>query len=531
MTTPRLDFLSPLPPVRSGISDYSVDLLPFLRALCDVRVVRLPEQPVAAEIERRFHPVAFEHLGEDGRLPLYQIGNNRYHEAVRAAALRLPGVMMLHDVVLHHLLLDQTIGRGVWEPYPEQLRADHGWIGAAAAAGPYWGTYGQAAQFALAANRTILRRQRGVLVHSAWAARGLADEDPELRVRVVPMAVPLPPAADPAAGRAFRVRHGLPLDRPLLGSFGFQTPIKRTTTAIEALARPELGEARLLIVGEAAPTLDLLGPARAAGVADRLHVLGYVPFEEFGAAVAACDLCLNLRYPTAGETSASLLRVLAMGRACLVSDYAQFAELPDAVAVKVPIGEGEVEAFAAIAAQLLAQPERLAAMGRAARQWVQSENDPEKAARAVVEACGDFADCTPLAERRFVAPPATSLLAVRLAARLEVEGAVTPWPEGERRKLRVRLTNQSDHTFLAGGRADGGVAIRLRLEDARGRDLLAGRRWLPVTRDLGPGESFAAEVEVRRPAGRARLRVEPHLLGREQLEIAWTGEASWDREL
>ena len=47
----RLDYVSPLPPVRSGIADYSVDLLPHLAERADVRLIRLPGQPVAPEVE------------------------------------------------------------------------------------------------------------------------------------------------------------------------------------------------------------------------------------------------------------------------------------------------------------------------------------------------------------------------------------------------------------------------------------------------------------------------------------------------
>ena len=72
----RIDFVSPLPPVRSGIADYSADLLPDLAASCDVRVVHIGEQPIADELVERWQPVGVEHIGEDGRLPLYQMGNN-----------------------------------------------------------------------------------------------------------------------------------------------------------------------------------------------------------------------------------------------------------------------------------------------------------------------------------------------------------------------------------------------------------------------------------------------------------------------
>jgi len=333
-----LDYVSPLPPVRSGIADYSADLLPHLAPLCDLRVIRVPGQEVAEDVERRWTPASAEALGEDGRVPLFHMGNNRYHEAVLALALEQPGIVALHDLVLHHLLIESTLGKEeVLTPYQERLRADHGWVGEVAAEARQWGELGQAPMFELAAHRTLLRRQRGVLVHSEWAVTRLEREDPDLAVRRVPMAMPLPERLDEDAGLALREQLGIPAAVPLLGSFGFQTPIKRTDVVVEALGRPELAEAHLLIAGELSPALDVAGRARELGIEDRVHIAGFLPYEDFEAAIAACDLCANLRYPTAGETSASLLRVLAVGRPAIVSDYAQFAELDDAAVLKVPL--------------------------------------------------------------------------------------------------------------------------------------------------------------------------------------------------
>ena len=140
----RLDYVSPLPPVRSGIADYSVDLLPHLAERADVRLIRLPGQPVAPEIESAWLLAPDGATGEDGRLPLYQMGNNRYHEGVRDLALRIPGVLTLHDLVLHHLLLDLTLGRGEFYPYKDLLTRDHGWVGHAAALAKRWNAYGDA---------------------------------------------------------------------------------------------------------------------------------------------------------------------------------------------------------------------------------------------------------------------------------------------------------------------------------------------------------------------------------------------------
>ncbi len=534
----RLDYLSPLPPVRSGISDYSLDLLPSLESRCDLRVLRLPGQPVSEEVEERWHPVpALEALQaqrdlpegtEEGRLPVYHMGNNLHHAAVLDLAESFPGVLVLHDLVLHHLLMERTLAHGELDPYLERLEADHGQLGRAVAWARRWGAYSDASLFALPAHRSLLLAQRGVLVHSRWAAEMLREEEPALAVQEIPMGVPLPPAADEARRAAFRDRLGLPDHCVVLGSFGFQTPIKRTGKAVEMLAQPGLEEVHLLIVGQASEASDILGEARRVGVAERVHVTGFVPYEEFEAAIAATDLCLNLRYPTAGETSASLLRVLAMGRPAIVSDFAQFSELPNRIAVKVPLDEGEVPALAAAVKKLLDDPERLRTMGRAARSYVAETHDPGRAAEALVGACRELVSLSP-PERSRARPVVPSTLTWgEVQGCFEVEGAGLPWPPGERRDLELTVTNQGPSRWLAGASGPGGVVFQVELL-SDGEDLLEKRPWIPLPCVLGPGESRSLAVSIRRPPGAARLRIEGHVLG--AAGFGALGGQAWEQAL
>jgi glycosyltransferase involved in cell wall biosynthesis len=507
---PRLDFVSPLPPIRSGIADYSVDLIPPLARRCDLRVLTLPGHPWCREIEERFPTAPVAEAGKGGRLPLYQMGNNQHHLEVFRAALRVPGVLTLHDFVLHHFHLGRLHPHDI-EGYERLLEDDHGWEGRYASRAIRWGAYGDALQFALPAHRSLLRAQRGVLVHSSWAARSLAEEDPVIPVRVVPMGVPLPEPPAVAASQELRRRLAVPDTAPLLGSFGFQTPIKRTDTAIRALARPGLERAHLLVAGELSPYLDLAGEAKRAGVADRVHLLGFVPFEELGAAIVATDLCLNLRFPSAGETSASLLRVLALGRPAVVSDYGQFAELPDAAVVKVPVDGDEPGALAAQLAGLLETPERLTDMGRAARALVAREHSPERAAAAIVEACLELAELAPPGPEARRLPPPSSLIWGELPGSLEVIGAENPWPPGERRNLQVIVRNEGPARWLAADRGEGGVALEVRLL-GQDDEPLETHPWIPLPRDLEPGESWAIELPMRRPPVPCRLVLEPRVL-------------------
>lgn len=506
----RLDYLSPLPPVRSGIADYSVDLLPHLRERADVRVLRLADQPVDPEVEALYRPAPSESAGEGGRMPLYHMGNNRYHAEIWRLAMERPGLMVLHDLVLHHYLLDRTVGQGEFEPYREALAADHGWIGDAAARPVRWGAFGRAAQFFLPANRTLLRRQRGVLVHGHWAAAVLREEDPELRVRVIPMGIPLPPAATRADGLEFRAEWGIPDTAPLLGSFGFQTPIKRTDVAIRALAEPGLEQVHLLIAGELSPYSNYRELADELGVGSRVHVTGFLPFARLEAAIAATDLCLNLRYPTAGETSASLLRILAVGRPVAVSDYADFGDLPEEIALHVPLGQGEMPALAEALRGRLGAPRELAIMGEKARRFVAERHDPALAAGCLLAAAREMADQAPLAAESPRPGPGTTALHVRVPGRIEVACA-TEWAAGERRRLEVQVTNVGKQRWLPSQANPGGVIFEVQFLSG-GRDLYAGRRWLTLPHPLDAGESRAFELELRRPEGAARLLIKPMIL-------------------
>ncbi len=511
-----LDFVSPLPPVRSGISDYSADLLPALVERADVRLVVPTGTEVREDVAALAPVVPPERLGEDDRLPLYQMGNNHHHETVFDLAMRQPGVLTLHDLVLHHFLVGRTAGVRDFEAYSQALTHDHGWIGEAAALPIRWaGGWGDAAKFALPAHRALLGRQRGVLSHSRWAVDLLDEELPGLRTRAVPMGIPLPPFSieqSRASGAIFRTEHGIPMDAPLLGSFGFQTPIKRTRAVLRALAAPGLATVHLLVGGEVSPSFDLAEMAAELGVAERVHFLGFLPFTAFETAIAAVDLCLNLRYPTAGETSASLLRILAVGKPAVVSDYAQSADLPDACVVKIPVGDDELPALIARLPELLANRSRLDIMAHAARNEIAERHRPEAAADAVVEACRAWRDAVPLAPEPATPAAPTSLTIEQLPGTLRVEGTAD-WTPGSRRQVWIELINNSRGVWLAGERPVGGVAFEIRLE-SEGRDWHAGRPWPRVPGDVPPGARVQIALSLRRPLGPTRLRIEPHVLGR-----------------
>lgn len=527
---PRLLLFSPLPPARSGIADYVADLLPALNRWFEVILVRLRDQPqIREDLARRFLTLDWQEALEAEGIPLYQIGNNRLHEAVAEAAAERPGILVLHDLVLHHLLLDRTVGRGDFEAYRRILAANHGWIGDRVARPVRWGAFGQSGQFFLPAHRRLVELQRGILVHGPWAARFLREEVPGVPVRVVPMPVPLPPASSPEDAARFRIKHALPLDQPLLGSFGFQTPMKRTELVIRALARPELAKVHLLIAGEVSPYCKFQEVASQAGVEDRVHLLGYLPFEELERAIGAVDICFNLRYPSAGETSASLLRILALGKPVIASAYAELGEMvPELVRLIHPGPEELDELVLAVRQELSLPRETKELLSQKRRNLVRDHHDPERVveqlARSILEleklppgkSCGEPE-----------VPYATSAMRQRLRGLIAVEGLDRLQP-GERGNLSIRVRNTGEETWLPSHEVPGGVLFETQLIVGQ-RDLQKGRPWLVLERPLLPGQERTFQLELRRPVAPARFIVRAAVArGDGHLPILeWSWEGSW----
>ena len=100
----------------------------------------------------------------------------------------------------------------------------------------------------------------------------------------------------------------------------------------------------------------------------------------------ACDVHVNLRSPTMGETSGTAIRALALGKPLVVSDVGWFAELPDDVALKVPVDDDEVDTLVAALELLASRPDVRAAMGAAALELARSEHDLDRVADLYVAA-------------------------------------------------------------------------------------------------------------------------------------------------
>jgi glycosyltransferase involved in cell wall biosynthesis len=315
----KVAYYSPMPPERSGVADYSALLLPALQRRLEVGVARRGKRA-------------------RGDFALYHVGNDpESHGWIVEALRREPGIVVLHDFVLHHLVAGMTLGRKDGRGYLAAMERDAGVAGRLLALGvidgclpPLWEV--RPADFPLCGE--VLELASGLIVHSRYVERSVRSRGYERQIWRIPH-----PAWPMPAVEAVRAP-----DEPVFGAFGNLNASKRVPQLLEAFARfhESHREARLLLVGAPAG-IDVDLRVEQHGLEDVVVHEDYVDEERLWAMLAGVDAVVSLRSPTMGETSGIAIRALTLGKPLLVSDVGWFAELPDDVALKVAADERETD--------------------------------------------------------------------------------------------------------------------------------------------------------------------------------------------
>src|SRR5574340_249325 len=257
----RVAFFSPMPPSRSGIADYAQALAGPLS-----REVKLE---IFADGSRAFDPARFD-------TALYQVGNNPYHAFVYEAALGHPGVVVMHESSLHHLLADLTIRRGDWDGYVEECAYNGGATAREFAervrrleAGPdYEG---------LPMTRRLLESARAVVVHSRYMEKQVRAQGFGGPVARIPHGAWILEADR----NAFRCRLGLDETTPLIGIFGFLKPYKRIAEALRAFRRlvRVAPRAKMILVGEPHPDFPVAGLIQSLDLGAHVRLAGFTAID------------------------------------------------------------------------------------------------------------------------------------------------------------------------------------------------------------------------------------------------------------
>lgn len=326
-----------------------------------------------------FNAAQFDHV-------VYQIGNNPYHASIYELALRQPGVIVLHEASVHYLVRSLTLSRGNYKGYLREVLYEIFGDDLGYSKGKHLPIEcPQPHEFLML--RRLLDRSRACIVHSHYAERLVRLKGFTGPIGVVPHGGSL---AEVDA-RPYRERLDLKDDTPLIGVFGYQRPDKQIWECL-VMFKDLLDshtDARLLILGERHPQVPLEEGIRDLGLQDRVLLMGYQTLDDFDGYIAACNVILNLRQTTFGESSGTMMRAFGLGKPVIVSDIGGACELPEDVCVKIPRDRHETKVITECLKWLLSSPEVAAEIGARARQWVAEECTWDNVARRYVTFLGE----------------------------------------------------------------------------------------------------------------------------------------------
>jgi len=348
-------FFSPLPPAPTGVADYSAALLPLLRGFGTVDVS--PEKCDVA---------------------LYHVGNNALHREIYQRALIQPGIAVLHDAVLQHFLLgtlsaDQYLEEFVYN-YGESSRAQGRQLWEQRAR-----SGADARYFAHPMLKRIATASRAIIVHNPAAAALVHKHAPQTPVVEIPHLFQPPDLPSPEETRRFRESLGIGKQTLLIGTFGHQRETKRLSVLLRAFQRAGRIDARLLVSGH------FVSRALESAVAPllqhpRILRTGYLPEAEMWRYAAATDLCINLRYPSAAETSGIAVRMMGIGKPVIFTASEALDRIPENACLRVPVGSDEEEMLAGYIAWLAANRSAAVEIGKRAAAHIREHHAPEKVA-------------------------------------------------------------------------------------------------------------------------------------------------------
>jgi len=362
-----------MPPARTGVADYASALFDELRKTGDVRL---------------------NDTGADAAL--YHIGNNHLHREIYQRAIEHPGVVVLHDAVLQHFFLGSLDERA----YTDEFIFNYGeWM--RGMAGELWRNRARSAAdpryFAYPMLKRIAERSLAVIVHNPAAAAAVHRHSPGARVFEIPHLFKAPHGPGtlklPDAIETLRFRDALGLGpRTLLVSvFGHMRESKRLPSIVRAMhtAWAAGADARLLIAGAFASS-DLERAAGALLRDPRILRTGYLSEPDFWVHAAATDVCVNLRFPAACETSGIAIRLMGIGKPVVFTHGDEIARIPENACLRVDAGEAEEEMLAQIVVWLARDREAAVEIGKRAARHIACEHGIEKVARQywdVIDSC------------------------------------------------------------------------------------------------------------------------------------------------
>lgn len=397
---PRLAYVSPIPPARSGIADYSAELIPELSRYYELDLI-IPDDFDISKIDRGL----IQHVGsvltsaqfsvehEHYDRVLYHFGNSDHHTHMFSLLAEIPGVVVLHDFFLSGILSYRQQHFKEEHVWSRALYYSHGYKALAAMAAP--GGIEQA-MWTYPSNREILDGADGIIVHSAnslrlasqWVGEGCLNRFtviPHLRV----------PEVDTDANAA-RLRLGFGLNDIVICTFGIMGPTKQNRAILDAWLKSRASDkpnVHLIFVGQkdsGAYGAGIDGVIEASGKADRIRITGWTEMPQFRDYLRSADIAIQLRTLSRGETSGTVLDCMNFGVPVILNANGSLADLPQDCVKMLKDDFAQDELVAAID-ELVDNHKQRETLGIRGRRLIETAHDPANCASLYRSAIESFA--------------------------------------------------------------------------------------------------------------------------------------------
>ena len=293
----------------------------------------------------------FSDISEQYDYIFYNLGNFAdYHREIMEASIKCPGIVILHDQTMlgfwaKYCCMSDFVMKGDQRVagFIEMMRCCYGKQAeeatqAAVESGVYpFYSYGSMEGYSCL--EPSLQGAAGVFTHAKFFARQLET------ITNLPVGVSYLPCQLPRGNHSSRLlepilqkarRQG----RKIIVSTGMVQPLKRIDKVAEVLQEhPNLAkQICYLVIGDCGgPYGEKLKTYSDGQLADCMYLMGYQPDEVMEAALAACDMAVNLRFPNSEVCSLSLWEQMSFGKPVLVLDQGVYQEVPNDAVVRITL--------------------------------------------------------------------------------------------------------------------------------------------------------------------------------------------------
>ena len=321
----KILWFSPLPPAKTDIANYTCRVMAHLTRFADVQLAYPDGQPAVAGAGVPISSLSPRDLNAADYC-IYNLGNDtRFHDQIARCAIAHPGIVVLHDRSLHEFFLRHFNNGPARDSYLTHMVRWYGGAGFAAALDVRKGLIRPSALTArFPLFEPAVDRAMGVICHNPHVADEVRARFPKLPVLDLPLPYPALPAGDVQGDLGTPGR-----EHVKLVMFGFMGANRRGCEILEAwAASPARARFELHLAGEMHDAARFMATAGRLGLKEQIIDHGFVPDAQLDAIIDDADIAINLRNPSMGEASGSLLRIWANGTAAVVTDTGWYGLLP-----------------------------------------------------------------------------------------------------------------------------------------------------------------------------------------------------------